>query len=117
METAILVALISAVALLLGHIINKQGTKAQLLQAEAANKLLERQEDWKRRGEIIEDLERERERLKKRLITAQTNCYTNLRYSTEVIEMLQKIVRDETAQEIGLEALERIAKHLGEDHV
>lgn len=56
METAIIVALITAAVGIIGYFFDRKGKREAQIQQNKANELTERQQDWARRGDIIDDL-------------------------------------------------------------
>lgn len=56
METAIIVALITAAVGIIGYFFDRKGKRESAAQQAKANELTERQQDWERRGDIIDDL-------------------------------------------------------------
>ena len=56
METAIIVALITAAVAVVGYFFDRKGKREAQIQQHKANELTERQQDWERRGDIIDDL-------------------------------------------------------------
>lgn len=56
METAIIVALITAAVAIVGYFFDRKGKREAQIQQHKANELTERQQDWERRGDIIDDL-------------------------------------------------------------
>ena len=56
METAIIVALITAAVAVVGYFFDRKGKREAQLQQHKANELTERQQDWERGGDIIDDL-------------------------------------------------------------
>lgn len=122
-NTPLLIALINGVVLLVGYLISRRGSKESNKQQAAANVLAEREADWKRRGEVIEDLRQVIEdrdetiaQKDKRIIHLLEVCSRAQGASVDTIAMLKQVVRSETAQEIADMGIAEAARHEREDH-
>lgn len=111
METAIIVAAITALVTIIGIVVNRRGSREASEQARRAHQLREREVDWERRGDIIQDLNTEVERLRAIKRATQQSCSAAQAASIEVISLLQSVVRDEVVQEIAGQAVKEAKTH------
>lgn len=123
METAVLVGIINGAVLLVGYLLSRRGARESNKQQIAANTLAEREADWKRRGDVIADLEKSNAD-KDRTIEAKDRriehlllvCSKAQSASVDTIAMLKQVVRSETAEEIAKMGIDAALLHEKEDH-
>lgn len=107
METAIIVALITAVVGIIGYVFDRKGKREAQIQQSKANELTERQQDWVRRGDIIDDLTEHIHRMQEEidrlraLVLIQQQEIEYLRGSKQgilnTVRLLQGVLNDEVA--------------------
>lgn len=130
METAIIVALITAAVGIIGYFFDRKGKREAQIQQTKANELTERQQDWVRRGDIIDDLTEHMARMQEEIDRGrerEARCREEieaLRRSKQgilnTVHLLQNALQDETARalaqlEIDKAALENRGGHKTDD--
>ena len=101
METAVIVALVTGVVTLIGYLFTRRGAREAAEQQARANQLKEREIDWARRGDIIQDLNDELVRVREAKNNIQRGCHAAMSDNIHTIELLQSILRDEVGKEIA----------------
>lgn len=107
METAIIVACITAAVAIIGYFFDRKGKREAQVQQVKANELTERQQDWVRRGDIIDDLTEHLDRMQseidrlRALGLLQQEEIEYLRLSKQgilnTVRLLQGVLNDEVA--------------------
>ena len=112
METTIIVALITGAVTLVGVLFSRRGSREATAQAARATQLREREIDWQRRGDIIEDQGAELARLRDVKTRIQIGCAQAQSNSIHTIELLQSVLRDEVAREISRQQIQETKNHV-----
>lgn len=112
METAVIVALVTGVVTLIGYLFTRRGAREATEQQARANQLKEREIDWQRRGDIIEDQSAELARLRDVKTRIQIGCAQAQSDSIHTIELLQSVLRDEVAREIANQQIQETKNHV-----
>lgn len=122
-QTTIIVALLGLVGTALGVVFKRKGERRQEDSQAAANRLVERDNEFDRLEALNGRLEAENGRLlasNQRLETArsadQERCEASQAGLTSTITMLTEVLRDEVAQEAARIAVERAKRHEATDH-
>lgn len=120
METAIIVALITAAVGLIGYFFDRKGKREAQVQQNKANELTERQQDWVRRGDIIDDLTEHIERMQDEInrlrasVLVQQAEIEYLRGSKQgilnTVRLLQGVLNDEVAVALAQLEIDAAAK-------
>lgn len=120
METAIIVALITAVVGIIGYVFDRKGKREAQIQQSKANELTERQQDWVRRGDIIDDLTEHLDRMQaeidrlRALGLIQQEEIDYLRLSKQgilnTVRLLQGVLNDEVAVALAQLEIDAAAK-------
>lgn len=107
METAIIVTLITAAVAIVGYFFDRKGKREAQIQQHKANELTERQQDWARRGDIIDDLTEHLQRMQDEIDRLRALGLLNqeeivyLRTSKQgilnTVRLLQGVLQDEVA--------------------
>lgn len=116
MDTGLVIAFINGVVLLVGYLLSRRGSKESNRQQAAANVLAERDADWKRRGEVIVDLEKTIEQKDKRITHLLSVCSAAQLASIDTIAMLKQVLQSETAIEIAALGIQAAKRHEQEEH-
>lgn len=113
METAIIVACITAAVAIIGYFFDRKGKREAAAQQAKANELTERQQDWARRGDIIDDLTEHIARMQKEIEEDRAEILY-LRGSKQgilnTVHLLQGALRDEVAIALAQMEIDKAAQ-------